>query len=39
MTALLAQFPPPPTDAQTTTPAEPEVPEGWCRRHDVQMKQ
>ena len=42
--ALLKRFPaPPPTatpaaTAASTKPAEPQVPEGWCRLHDQQMQ-
>jgi len=45
MGKFLSQFPPtepaPPasTPPASTAPAAPPVPEGWCRRHDLQMTQ
>jgi hypothetical protein len=40
MQAFLSQFPPPaePPPATPSKAPEPQQPEGWCRRHDVQMK-
>jgi hypothetical protein len=41
MHTFLDQFPapepPPQTGAGQAQPAEPPVPEGWCRRHNLQM--
>jgi hypothetical protein len=39
METFLKQFPASEPIPQATAPAEPPVPEGWCRLHDVPMRQ